>query len=179
MTPSFAVSLLKRFLKELPEQLIPTENSSAMFKIINDPGNDTNRFNDLRNIIQKIPKSNRDTIRLLFLHMHDIIHRSNTISPTQTSSKTNESSFIPMTIAQLIKSKERTVKYLVQHATDLFERPTATQYVEHFVRKKNLHCFRLSQGDFDEKSLAFVTSFRDNRVTKSKKIDLLEFVRFI
>ncbi len=39
LTPSFAVSLLKRFLKELPEQLIPTEQSSAIFKIINDPGN--------------------------------------------------------------------------------------------------------------------------------------------
>lgn len=38
LTPAFAVSLLKRFLKELPEQLIPTEQSSAMFKIINDPG---------------------------------------------------------------------------------------------------------------------------------------------
>lgn len=127
LTPSFAVGLLKRFLKELPEQLIPAENSSAIFKIINDPSNDTTRSNDLRNIIAKIPKSNRDTIRLLFLHMHDIIHQSNTISPTQTSSKTNDLSSIPVTIAQLIKSKERTIKYLVQHATDLFERPSATQ----------------------------------------------------
>jgi hypothetical protein len=39
LTPSFAVSLLKRFLKELPEQLIPPEQSSAIFKIINDLGN--------------------------------------------------------------------------------------------------------------------------------------------
>jgi hypothetical protein len=39
LTPAFAVSLLKRFLKELPEQLIPPEQSSGIFKIINDPGN--------------------------------------------------------------------------------------------------------------------------------------------
>jgi len=39
LTPAFTVSLLKRFLKELPEQLIPPEQSSAIFKIINDPGN--------------------------------------------------------------------------------------------------------------------------------------------
>jgi hypothetical protein len=38
LTPVFAVSLLKRFLKELPEQLIPTEQSSAIFKIINESG---------------------------------------------------------------------------------------------------------------------------------------------
>jgi hypothetical protein len=124
LTPVFAVGLLKRFLKELPEQLIPTEQNNAIFKIINDPGPDSNRFGDIRNIIQKIPKSNRDTIRLVFLHLHDIIHQSNTISPTQTpSSKSSESSFIPGAITALIKSKERTVKYLIQHATDLFERP--------------------------------------------------------
>lgn len=47
------------------------------------------------------------------------------MSPTQTSSssKSNESSVIPVSIATLIKSKERTVKYLIQHANDLFERP--------------------------------------------------------
>ncbi|CAF4195845.1 unnamed protein product, partial [Rotaria magnacalcarata] len=44
LTPAFAVSLLKRFLKELPEQLIPTELSSAIFKIINDPGNKRQGF---------------------------------------------------------------------------------------------------------------------------------------
>lgn len=38
LTPGFAVSLLKRFLKELPEQLLPAEQSSAIFKLINDPG---------------------------------------------------------------------------------------------------------------------------------------------
>jgi hypothetical protein len=148
LTPVFAVGLLKRFLKELPEQLIPTEQNNAIFKIINDPGKtrksifaficlfsgpDSNRFGDIRNIIQKIPKSNRDTIRLVFLHLHDIIHQSNTISPTQTpSSKSSESSFIPGAIAALIKSKERTVKYLIQHATDLFERPrtsSASRYL--------------------------------------------------
>jgi hypothetical protein len=87
-------------------------------------GPDSNRFGDIRIIIQKMSRSNRDTIRLLFLHLHDIIHQSNTISPTQTSSsKSSESSFIPVNIAALIKSKERTVKYLIQHATDLFERP--------------------------------------------------------
>jgi hypothetical protein len=74
--------------------------------------------------MQKIPKSNRDTMRILFLHLHDTIHQSNTISPTQTpSSKSGESSFISVSIATLIKSKERTVKYLIQHATDLFDRP--------------------------------------------------------
>ncbi|CAF3347814.1 unnamed protein product [Rotaria sp. Silwood1] len=124
LTPVFAVSLLKRFLKELPEQLIPTELNSAIFKIINDPNPDLNRFIEIRNLIQKFPKSNRDTMRLLFLHFHDIIHQSHTMSPTQTSSsKSSESSFIPVTIATLIKSKERTIKYLIQHATDIFERP--------------------------------------------------------
>lgn len=38
LTPAFAVSLLKRFLKELPEQLIPAEQSSALFKLINETG---------------------------------------------------------------------------------------------------------------------------------------------
>ena len=38
LTPAFAVSLLKRFLKELPEQVIPPDQSSAIFKITNDPG---------------------------------------------------------------------------------------------------------------------------------------------
>lgn len=38
LTPAFAVSLLKRFLKELPEQLIPPEQSSAIFKLINETG---------------------------------------------------------------------------------------------------------------------------------------------
>ncbi|CAF5067350.1 unnamed protein product, partial [Rotaria sp. Silwood1] len=124
LTPVFAVSLLKRFLKELPEQLIPTELNSAIFKIINDPNPDLNRFIEIRNLIQKFPKSNRDTMRLLFLHFHDIIHQSHTMSPTQTSSsKSSESSFIPVSIAALIKSKERTIKYLIQHATDIFERP--------------------------------------------------------
>ncbi|CAF1070850.1 unnamed protein product [Rotaria sordida] len=128
LTPAFAVSLLKRFLKELPEQLIPPELSSAIFKIINDPNPDSNRFIEIRNLIQKFPKSNRDTMRLLFLHFHDIIHQSQTMSPTQTSSssKSSESSFIPVTIATLIKSKERAVKYLIQHATDIFERPQAS-----------------------------------------------------
>ncbi|CAF0761880.1 unnamed protein product [Adineta ricciae] len=124
LTPAFAVSLLKRFLKELPEQLIPPEQSTGMFKIINDPSADATRFAEIRNLIQKIPKPNRDTIRLLFLHLHDIIHRFNTMSPSQTpSSKNSDSSSIPVTIAALIKSKERTVKYLIQHATDIFERP--------------------------------------------------------
>ncbi|UJR26460.1 hypothetical protein I4U23_007790 [Adineta vaga] len=124
LTPAFAVSLLKRFLKELPEQLIPPEQSSGIFKIMNDPNAESTRFVEIRNLIQKIPKSHRDTIRLLFLHLHDIIHQSNTMSPSQTpSSKNNDSSFIPVSIATLIKSKERTVKYLIQHATDIFERP--------------------------------------------------------
>ncbi len=87
-------------------------------------GPDSNRFGDIRNVLQKLPKPNRDTIRLLFFHFHDIIHQSNTMSPTQTSSsKSGESSVIPVTIAALIKSKERTVKYLIQHVIDLFERP--------------------------------------------------------
>jgi len=55
------------------------------------------------------------------------------MSPSQTpSSKSSESSFIPVAIAALIKSKERTVKYLIQHATDIFERPrtsSATRYI--------------------------------------------------
>ncbi|CAF3525528.1 unnamed protein product [Adineta steineri] len=124
LTPTFAVSLLKRFLKELPEQLIPAEQSTGIFKIMNDPNPDLNRFVEIRNLIQKIPKPNRDTIRLLFLHLHDIIHQTNTMSPSQTpSSKNNESSFIPVTIATLIKNKERIVKYLIQHATDIFDRP--------------------------------------------------------
>jgi hypothetical protein len=128
LTPVFAVSLLKRFLKELPEQLIPTEQSSAIFKIINESGPDLNRFGDIRNVLQKLPRPNRDTIRLLFFHFHDIIHQSNTMSPTQTSSsKSGESSVIPVTIATLIKSKERTVKYLIQHVTDLFERPPTSR----------------------------------------------------
>jgi hypothetical protein len=38
LTPTFAVSLLKRFLKELPEPLIPTEQSTILSKIVNDPG---------------------------------------------------------------------------------------------------------------------------------------------
>ena len=38
LTSAFAVSLLKRFLKELPEQLIPPEQSSAIFKLINETG---------------------------------------------------------------------------------------------------------------------------------------------
>ena len=154
LTPAFAVSLLKRFLKELPEQLIPPEQSSGMFKIINDPskicislrisfdifprcfslGADATRFAEIRNLIQKISKPNRDTIRLLFLHLHDVIHRYNTMSPSQTpSSKNSDSSSIPVTIAALIKSKERTVKYLIQHATDIFERPrtsSTSRYVQ-------------------------------------------------
>ena len=97
-------------------------------------GTDATRFAEIRNIFQKIPKPNRDTIRLLFLHLHDIIHRFNTMSPSQTpSSKNSESSSIPVAIAALIKSKERTVKYLIQHATDIFERPqttAATRYVQ-------------------------------------------------
>ncbi|CAF1299088.1 unnamed protein product [Adineta steineri] len=105
-------------------QLIPAEQSTGIFKIMNDPNPDLNRFVEIRNLIQKIPKPNRDTIRLLFLHLHDIIHQTNTMSPSQTpSSKNNESSFIPVTIATLIKNKERIVKYLIQHATDIFDRP--------------------------------------------------------
>lgn len=42
LTPAFAVSLLKRFLKELPEQLIPTDQSSAIFKLINESGERNN-----------------------------------------------------------------------------------------------------------------------------------------
>ena len=44
LTPAFAVSLLKRFLKELPEQLIPAEQTSAIFKVMNDPGNFAERI---------------------------------------------------------------------------------------------------------------------------------------
>ena len=51
------------------------------------------------------------------------------MSPTQTSSsKSSESSLIPVAMATLIKCKERTVKYLIQHATDIFERPQASRY---------------------------------------------------
>lgn len=140
-----------------------------MFKIINDPGPDTNRFNDIRIIIQKISKSNRDTIRLLFLHFHDIIHQSNTISPTQTpSSKTSESSFIPGSIAQLIKSKERTVKYLIQHATDIFERPrtsSASRYVLSKQKKKN---------NIFEKNLLFRLSLNKNLSRSSLHCETIE-----
>ncbi|CAF1088924.1 unnamed protein product [Rotaria magnacalcarata] len=140
LTPAFAVSLLKRFLKELPEQLIPTELSSAIFKIINDPGHDANRFSEIRNLLQKFPKSNRDTIRLLFLHLHDVIHQSHAMSPTPTSSKSGESSFIFGSIAALIKSKDRTVKYLIQHATDLFDRPQSSRgSLNKNVSRSSLH----------------------------------------
>jgi len=55
------------------------------------------------------------------------------MSPTQTpSSKSSESSFIPGAIAALIKSKERTVKYLIQHAADLFERPRTSSASRYF-----------------------------------------------
>lgn len=47
LTPTFAVSLLKRFLKELPEQLIPTEQSSAIFKVINESGKTIDIFSSL------------------------------------------------------------------------------------------------------------------------------------
>lgn len=124
LTPSFAVGLLKRFLKELPEPMIPPEQSSAIFKLINDPGADANRSSDIRNLLQKFPRSHRDTLRLLCIHLHDIIHQSNTMSPTQSSSsKNSDASFIPVNIATLLKSKERLMKYFIQHATDLFERP--------------------------------------------------------
>lgn len=129
LTASFAVSLLKRFLKELPEQLLPSEQSTQIFKIINDPAHDGNRSGEIRNILMKIPRSNRDTMRVLFVHLHDIIHQSSTMSPTQTpSSKNSDASFIPVAIATLIKSKERTIKYLIQHATELFDRPATSRF---------------------------------------------------
>jgi hypothetical protein len=57
------------------------------------------------------------------------------MSPTQTSSsKSGESSVIPVAIATLIKSKERTVKYLIQHATDLFERPQTSAASRYFLQ---------------------------------------------
>jgi hypothetical protein len=59
------------------------------------------------------------------------------MSPTQTpSSKSGESSVISVSIATLIKSKERTVKYLIQHATDLFERPRTSSASRYLNEKR-------------------------------------------
>lgn len=168
LTPAFAVSLLKRFLKELPEQLIPAEQSSAIFKIINESGVDSSRFADIRNIIQKLPKAHRDTIRLLFFHFHDAIHRSNTMSPTQTSSsKSGESSVIPVSIAPLIKSKERTVKYLIQHAADLFERPRTSSTSRYTFFASKL---------ISENILSFSVSLIKNLSRSSLHSETIEYV---
>ncbi|CAF0746037.1 unnamed protein product [Didymodactylos carnosus] len=134
LTAEFAASLLKRFFKELPEPILTHEQINTIIKIITDSGSgitnatsdsyDTTKANEVHLILQKIPKCNRDTLYVLFNHLHRII-TSYSASVLLSSGGTNTNMQTQTVISSLVtvlKIKERVVKYLIQNVNEVFDK---------------------------------------------------------
>ncbi|CAF1462335.1 unnamed protein product, partial [Didymodactylos carnosus] len=134
LTAGFAVSLLKRFFKELPEPILAHEPINAIVKIITDGAvgianpacdlSDTTKTNEIRQILQKIPKCNRDTLHILFNHLYQIVtpHSTSTLLSSGGSSTNIQAQTVINSMLTVLKMKERVVKYFIQNVSELFDK---------------------------------------------------------